>query len=598
MAFQFPDESDKSKDLIKKIKDLGIRIKEHPDDLSAHRKYAEALTVFPNKPRSELALKSVKKILEEDENCNDVDSLRLLIRCYRLIGDLDSARDFAQKFSDQFPNTSGFKEELGRVHIENNNLDLAKDTLLPAFQRFPNDKRLARALILYYERMGETESALSLTSHQIKLDPTNFFLLQSKMIALWDLGRTDQAISFGEEIQEKFPDVFYQAGWNLQTQHFSSLSYRLSLFYYFKAKNILKNERHLNWKIKNGKITFENDLTSEAKTLLEKANDLCFAILEETNYSATQDNIKIFNAKILHNLTKFEESLILLNEISSELDLDCPWMKVKNLFYLGRFSEAIKICEKALSDYPNHQLFNKTLLSLYVGAKKPEEYDQLKKKLEANTYQHIDKNESNKTNSFDKKPFSIDHDDPYGGFRNYLDMLHSVGDTLRILNPHLKRTLIDFLHDHVSESSQIKRIELLGGHQNEHDKGEQFFKNYRGLKRTIDMFNRANPKCKLVVRVFLGDDKLHARYVIGDKDVWLAPGYDQVIQADGDEVIPLEDTRAKKVRKDVEKLWAGAIPLRESSFDNLLKRYVEVILKGKDACENINAYLNRKNNSL
>jgi len=92
---------------------------------------------------------------------------------------------------------------------------------------------------------------------------------------------------------------------------------------------------------------------------------------------------------------------------------------------------------------------------------------------------------------------------------------------------------------------------------------------------------------------------MHARYAVGDKVVWHAPGYDQVILADGDEFFRLPDLRQKKVRKDINKLWdhPNSITLN-NNFDNLVKKYVEVILKGKEACDNINSYLNRKNDSL
>ena len=589
--FPFHFTEDKSNE--EQIMRLGLRISQNPEDIFLHRQFVEALTKYPNTKRAQRSIESLKTILTIEPE--DIDSLILLVRCYRLIQDFDAARNLAERCITKYPDTAGFHEELGRTYIADNKFDQAKQILLPAFKKFSSDKRLARAVILYYEQINDLNTALEITNHELKLEPENLFLLQSKIIGLEKLKGVDYAIEFAEGVKEKFPKIFTQMAWsNVGPGISGGLSFRLAILYYQKAINILNKVEHLDFEIKDEKLEIKNGLTSETKTLLEKANDLCIEILSNSMYSETQDNIKLINAGILCHLTRFDESLLLLNEISEEsiFILDVKRNYVFNLFLQERFQDAIRVCKEVLIDYPNHRFFNKYLLLSYKLTGRTDEYDQLKKKLEKKNLEKKDgtKNED----SFKKNSFSIDNDNRYSSFIEYQELWKSFKGELRLFHPHVKVNFIQFLHDYIGDSEQIRKIEIIGGDFGPYDGGVQFFRNYRKLKKEIEMFNETHTNCQIIVKIFLGESQTHARYIINDKVVWNSDaGYDQVEYGQNSEFTKLPDDTAILRKKQIDKLWNLAITLNENNFKKICKNYVEKLPKGTEPAKDIMNYLDK-----
>ena len=149
----------------------------------------------------------------------------------------------------------------------------------------------------------------------MQLDPKNQRLILLRAESLKNLDRLDEAIEKFEEFKERFPHQFDLPMWDRNGNYYSCSSTYAE--FCLEQGSKLTTVKYSST-VENKKLIHRHELSDKAKELFIKAVDETVEIISNTQYEKSQNLIKYTQSRCYYHLEKFNESLLVLNEIPSE----------------------------------------------------------------------------------------------------------------------------------------------------------------------------------------------------------------------------------------------------------------------------------------
>ena len=204
-------------------------IAKNPDDLAAHRilgrLYVRQLTDRNNnRPQANLLGRAIEEYTAVTRlDPQDVDSLVLLGRLYRINEQNDAARDAFDKALGIDPNNEDALTDLAALFMQMEDVEAATELYERVARNNPTSASLQR-LASAYEQMGEPALAAETIRQALALEPPNADQLREAMAQDLRLaGQPEQAAEVFAEIADSAPDnvlarltaieIFAEAGW-------------------------------------------------------------------------------------------------------------------------------------------------------------------------------------------------------------------------------------------------------------------------------------------------------------------------------------------------------------------------------------------------
>ena len=580
MSFYFPETSDTNPVFLnKQLELLYNKITENPKDYPSQKQYAEILLERPNKDRALRAKKSLEIILTEKEG-GDINSEFLYLNALRFTGETKKAKYLAEQGIEKYPNTAGFHVQLISILMTENNMNQAEDYLNTALKKFHNDEKIIRLEIKLHMLLNNWEKSLTLCNEALQSHPEDQRIVIGQIQSLSNLNRTHEAVQVCEKFKDEFPQQFSLAMWDVKGD------YLPCSFYYALLCKIMadgKSNEHQIISVKNNQFNITSNLTEEAKSFLKKAIDETTDILSNTEYHASQNNIKFLQARCYQMLEKFEETMIILDEIPSEYDTRIKQtLKIKSLFFLKKYQKCIDMGLTFLDSFPDERTLNKIIALCYLGLGNTKEFEKLYPNTE--TSKQVDGS------------FHINKKESYDNYQKFMDFLYGFSGTLCIKNSYTKASLVNDIRKMVrNPNNKVTKVRIIGGLFDKYDGGDQFYNEYLDLKKQVQLFNAQSKKLGCRIEFKINNDGVHARYFMDDNQVYNGTGKEQIeLNQIDDFLLVTKNVMVDEIRKTWNELWNSPDSIQLPKTDNdteewkkMLRKYKETTKTNKDKEKNI-----------
>lgn len=370
-----------------KIKILTEKIHENTENYFLYKEQARLLLNYsPNIGKAKEALKSLKKFLNMEPE--DIDANCLVVRAFRIMGDLETALSKAERLKNKFKNTAILSEELGRIQLELDNDDAALNILTEAHDRYSNDDRITRALILVLAKLEKFLEALTVCNKLIIRKPHDVRTVFEKIKILMNLDKSETALDIGELFVEEYPDesskIMYTE--NNGISQAMTFEIQLSSIYFIEGRKILRSKKNQHLKFylnKQKQISIKSELSLESKKLFEKGIfHIDNAISDRPHYIWT--NALEIKSKCLIYLEQFRESVVIFDEILQNKErYEVTYDKIFALFCLKRYEEVVKISSQYLEKFPISKLIRELKLASLKNLGKYDEHENELKEMNA-----------------------------------------------------------------------------------------------------------------------------------------------------------------------------------------------------------------------
>ena len=375
-----------SSSVEEKISNLTEKIIRNPEDYFSCKEQAKLLlNNYPNTLRAEIALEALEKVLEKEPE--DIEANCLAIRALRLKGNLDDALTRAERLKSKFQNTAIIYEELGRIQLKLENYDEALKILELGHEKFCDNERIMRALVLVLMVFRKYHEALTICNILLEKNPRDSISIDNKMEILFFLNQYDDVLNTGERFYEDHPDEYRTINYTTQ-DNVITFGIQLARHYHKVAIHYL-NKDHLSLKSLGNKksdkkqMLITSNLNLKSKKLFERALfHVDNTISDDSHFNWTRG---LFRKSVcLLYLEQYKEALILLDELISDQKNDYSMRRYKifALFALKRYQEVLKTSEQYLEHAPTSDFIRKLRLSSLINLDKKTEYDNEIKKME------------------------------------------------------------------------------------------------------------------------------------------------------------------------------------------------------------------------
>ena len=376
-----------SSNVEEKIKILTEKIHENPENYFLCKEQAGLLLNHsPNIGKAKEALSSLKKFLNKEPE--DIGANCLVVRAFRIIGDLETALSRAERLKNKFKNTATLSEELGRIQLQLDNYDDALNILTEAHNRYPNDDRIGRALISVLEKLKKFSEALTVCNKLLIRKPNDARTVFEKINMLVHLNKSENAINIGEIFVEEYPDESHQIMYaeSNGTSQAMTFEIQLAAIYLIEGRRILRSRKnqHLNLYLnKQKKTSIKSELSLESKKLFEKGVfHIDSSISDRPHYIWT--NALEIKSKCLVYLEQFRESLVIFDEILQDKErYEATYDKIFTLFCLKQYEEVVKISTQYLEKFPISKFIRELKLASLKNLGKHDEYENELKEMNA-----------------------------------------------------------------------------------------------------------------------------------------------------------------------------------------------------------------------
>lgn len=345
-----------------KIKSITKKISGGSEDPYLHKNLAKNLIKLPSLRNCELALKSINDYLEIKPD--DLDAKIIKCRSLRIISQNDEALSILEQLKENHTDFTHpeIEEEIGRNLISKGDYKTAKAILQQANSSFPNTPRIQRALVSVLELNNDYEDALGLTNILLEKNPHDLISIQNKLYDLMNLDRFEEAIIYGDEIRNNFPQIFYRIAFNIYgiTGVWKSFS---SICYQYGEKKLVNSNHNLVKLNDNNELIIIRNLNDSAKSLFEKSIKIIEYFFEHNSLNEFNildkdlNSVKTNQLKCYMKLNDYKSALIVSDEILTHQKSEyVSMLKAISLFHLEKFTDAKKIFDEILNDFPKYRL--------------------------------------------------------------------------------------------------------------------------------------------------------------------------------------------------------------------------------------------------
>jgi tetratricopeptide (TPR) repeat protein len=524
----------------KRLEALYNKTKEDPKNFTAHRQYAEILLERPNKEKALRALQSLEIILSEKKE--DIESLVLRIIALRYTGEIKNAKILAEDYIEKYPDTVGFHVQLISILIIQNKNDQAKGHLKTALKKFYDDEKITRLNIQVYSSLRKWDRVLTLCNTSLQSNPTDQRTVIYKCQSLYFLHKENEAILYFEKFKKEFPRQFNLPMWTMGGEY-QSCSYNYALHCKHQAK--LESNEHQNVIVENNQLFFTSKLSENSKNLLKKAIDETTEILSNTQHHTTQNNIKLLQAECHIELEKFQESMLVLNDISPEYDFEnTGYAKIKTLLLSKEFQKCTDLCLTYLDSFPDNKNTKKIISYSYLGLGNTSEYEKRMSEIK-NDQKNDEPSEQVDTS------FHINKNEHYDNYKKFMDLMNNFSGEVFIINSYTKAKIVEFIRIMVDDpDNKVTKVSIIGGIFNRSDGGHQFYNQYLKLQEEVRIFNSQKVGCQIKFRI--NNDGAHARYYMDRNQVYRGTGDEQVLSSSIDD---FQLVNKQKDEDDIRKTW-------------------------------------------
>ena len=208
--YEAANELEKAKGVYEAVLDRTSDEAENPNALAAKNRLAIVELRSGNQDASRAL---VEDVLEQ--NPRDQEALKLRGTLSLSDGDASAAiADYRAALRDDVNNTDLLRL-LARAHIVNNEIELARDTLLKGIEAAPNALPLRADLVNLYSQQQELDKALEQLETVVELQPTNAKAYEGLFKIHVHRKEWEDAMAVAERTKVQFPDQptgFYFAG--------------------------------------------------------------------------------------------------------------------------------------------------------------------------------------------------------------------------------------------------------------------------------------------------------------------------------------------------------------------------------------------------